>query len=52
MLPYRSQVFNEHEEEKLAKDRERDDRNTRYEEMETLKDMLKEEEAQWTSVCF
>jgi len=35
----------------LVDELERDERNTRYEEMEKLKDMLKEEETQWTSVC-
>ena len=39
------------QDEKTVKDRERDERNSRYEEMEKLKDKLKEEEEQWTSVC-
>ena len=36
--------------ENAAREQERDERNVRYEEMQKLKEMLKEEEETWTSV--
>ena len=50
MLMFRNNKVNEAQHEKFENDKERDERNQRYEEMETLKQKLKDDEDLWSSV--
>lgn len=47
---FRNSQLHEAQEEKAEKDKERDDRSQRYEEIQTIKQQLKEDEDLWSSV--
>ena len=51
-LNFRSKSLSDIQMENAAREQERDERNLRYEEMQKLKEMLREEEETWTSVRF